>query len=320
MITLIGDLHVKKSNLEKQKQLFKDIEELDNEDIILTGDLLDTKSVVKSECLNFLYEEFRTSSKHFWIIIGNHDQHHLGATEHSLEPLKALDNVTIIDELGEFTIGRLQLVGIPYIHDPEDFKTVVEHVENKKDKILICHQGFTGFDYGSGYIAKEETEVNSVKGFKAVYAGHFHKYQKFDNGCYIGTPFSHNFGESNQVKYIGEIDEKGTLALQETDFPKHLTYEIDCGDELEHKIENYSSSNYNRIILRGSSEDISTFDKSLYEDSKILEVPEMKEEGKKVEISEALSNSKKFEFWAKEVGQMKADTIQLGIEILNNLR
>ena len=317
MIDLVGDIHVKKDNLDKQGLLFEKIEASENMYVILTGDLLDNKSIVKSECLNFLYEKLRTSRKTFWIIIGNHDQHHLGTLKHSLEPLKALPNVNIIDKTTEFAICNLQIVGIPYLHDSDEFAKEVKSIKNKKDKILLCHQGFTGFDYGNGYIAKEESDLKSIKAFSMVYVGHFHKFQTFKNGCYIGTPFTQSFGESNQTKYIGEINEKGDLKLIETDFPKHMTHEIDCDEEFEGI--SLKHDDYNRIILTGSKESIEDFDTSKFIGVKILKRPLPENAGKNVEISEALSNVKKFEYWAKEVGQMTSNTIQLGISILRNV-
>lgn len=314
MITLVGDIHVKKSNLEKQAELFKLIEEIPNDYVILTGDLLDNKSIVRSECLNFLYQTLGDIKKIFYIIVGNHDQHNLNTMEHSLETLKGLPNVMIVDKTTEFEIEGLNFVGIPYIHEAEKFNEEVKKIKDKKNKILVCHQGFTGFDYGNGYIAKDESDSNSVKDFKFVYVGHFHKYQDFKNGCYIGTPFSQSFGESNQIKYLGQIEKDGKLELVETDFPRHMTYEVDCDNSPE--IRKYDWDDYNRIILKGSQEAINAFDVSNFKDAKILRRPTPVVEKGNVEISENLSNSKKFELWATEVGKFKPELVKLGMEVL----
>lgn len=316
MITIVGDIHAKKSNLDKQDILFEMVEALDNEHVVLTGDLLDNKAIVRSECMNFLYDKFRTSKRQFHIVVGNHDQHNLNTLEHSLEPLKALPNVTIYDKTTEFIIGALSFVAIPYIHSAEAFVKEVKKIRNPQHKILLCHQGFTGFDYGNGYIAKEETDSSSVKDFGLVIIGHFHKYQQFKNGCYIGTPFSQSFGESNQTKYLGVLRKEGVLDLVETSFPRHMTYEVDCDKEQNVAIE---ADNYNRIILTGSKDSIMAFDKSSLEGAKVLSRPTSEKVVNNVEISENLSNTKKFELWAENVGQFDKSLIKLGVEVLKSV-
>lgn len=315
----MGDLHVKKSNLEKQELLFQMLEDSLNQHIILTGDLLDTKAIVRSECFNFLYDKFRTSKKTFHIVVGNHDQHNLGTLENSLRPLGALPNVNIYGETTEFKIFNIDFVGIPYIHDPEQFKKEIKKIKNPSKKFLICHQGLTGFDYGNGYIAKDETDSNSIKGFKEVIIGHFHKYQEFSNGCFIGTPFSQTFGESNQEKYIIEIEEDGLVVTKTTNFPMHMTYEIDCDCDSEKP--NYDENNYNRIILTGSKESIEEFSKvkEMYPGAKILKRPKPEKLNNNVEISEGLSNAKKFEVWASDVGELEEELVELGLAILEDV-
>lgn len=319
MILFIGDIHAKKDNLDKQEALFQLIEKRPEGHIFLTGDLLDNKAIVRSECMNFLYDKFRTSSKTFHIVVGNHDQHNLNTLEHSLEPFKALSNVKVYDKPTEFMIGGLLFVAVPYMHEEAPFKEALKKIDKKEFKTLVCHQGLTGFDYGNGYIAKDETNPKSIKGFKKVIIGHFHKYSEFPNGCYIGTPFSQSFGESNQTKYIGSMDEEGEFSLIETDFPRHRTYEIDCDSEdVQTELRD---EDYNRLILSGTKESIDDFIKSqdFPKNVKILKKPAIEKFNSNVEISENLSNVKKFEMWASEVGEFDEDLIKLGIEVLRSV-
>src|SRR5882724_7541363 len=94
--TVIGDIHCTLNNLDKVNQLFDSIEKLHNPTILL-GDLLDTKSIIRSECLNLYYKRLQDSKLQFTILCGNHDLIRQDQEASSLEPLKALPNVTIVD-------------------------------------------------------------------------------------------------------------------------------------------------------------------------------------------------------------------------------
>jgi DNA repair exonuclease SbcCD nuclease subunit len=324
MITLVGDLHVKKDNIQTQELLFENIcENISRKHIILTGDLLDTKSIIRSECLNFLYNIFsKYSDLEFHIIVGNHDQHYLGTLECSLKPLEALPNVHIYDTLIEVEIEGLNFEMIPYIHDHLEFENLVNSVKNQKDKILVCHQGLSNFDYGNGKIAQNESDIKCISKFKRVYIGHFHKYQEFKNGCYIGTPFSQSFGESNQDKFIGIIQKDGKLELRNTEFPRHMTYRLDCEVESGFPAE-FKELDMNRVFLEGSLNSISKFkadNSQALESCKVLERPTIQEVESGVEIDETLSNVSKFEKWALEIGALDLETVKLGTKILETLR
>lgn len=312
-LTVIGDPHAKKDNLDKIVKLTSIVEELGNTSIWL-GDMLDTKELVRGSCLNTWFNYFRDSKLQHYILVGNHDWFNLECKEHSLEVLQALDNVHIVSAPVSIAPG----IGfLPYIHDLDVFKKEYKKLA-KGCKIIFMHQGVTGFDYGNGYIAENEVPLEAL-GSTQVISGHFHKYQESKNLTYLGSPFSHSFGESNQEKYIGVWDSVGPkLELIKTPFPRHETIDFDC--DKQNVIMTTPDMSHTRIILKGKPENIKKFNKEPFKKAgaKIIEQPE--EVLGKTMIAESESNEVKFVKWASEIKKLDKDTIKLGLKILAEAR
>lgn len=314
--TVVGDPHIKPSNLETTAQLFDLVEGL-SRPVIWLGDMLDTKEVVRSKCLNALYRYFKGSKLRHYVLVGNHDWHNLECEEHSLEILKELSNVHIIDKPTTFV--NLPFLFMPYYHDLDKFKKdLAEYRGIGRDKasVLVMHQGINGFDFGNGYIEENGLDFSGFADFHRVISGHFHKFQEKGNLVYVGTPFSHSFGETDQDKFIALYDSASdSIEYVETPFPRHVTLELDAIWLTPDKIK---GNNYYRVILTGPQADIEALDKSKFPGVKFIERPEELElEGQIIE--ESASNEKKFVTWAKEVRKLDKETVDLGLEIMGEL-
>src|SRR5690242_16327259 len=208
--TIVGDPHITHKSLERSKKLFEIVEEL-GKPVIWLGDMLDTKEVIRGKCQNFLFDYFLRSKLGHTVLVGNHDYFNLDCKEHSLQALSIFPNVVVVDKPIQFDNSLF----IPYIHDPLKLDAALKPFENKELN-LFGHLEVRDFDYGNGQICTSGTSLERLKGFKRVISGHFHKYQEMGNLVYLGTPMSHSFGESNQIKYIAEFDTySNILKLQE---------------------------------------------------------------------------------------------------------
>ena len=314
-LTIIGDPHAKPNNLDLIGSLFAKVEELGNNAVWL-GDFLDTKEVVRGKCLNLIYNRLKSSKLMHVILTGNHDYFNLECQDHSLQLLKELPNVKIVDEL----VIKEGLAFIPYIHDQKKLKETIKQIP--KDTILFGHLELKGFDFGNGYICDKGITSGSFTKFKRVISGHFHKFQQKGNLTYLGTPFSHSFGESNQEKFLGVYNvETDNLELIPSEFPRHITLEIDCSEnEPEFHLE--GPDDYVRVILKGDQEDIDIYKAREIEwlnTTKVIERP-TDQFKKGVQIEETLDNKVKFNTWAKDIRGLDEKTIQLGIDILEKVK
>lgn len=321
--TVLGDPHLKPENIDKIQTLFDIAEELGNPVLIL-GDLLDTKEVVRSRCLNLVYDRLKRSRLQFTILVGNHDWHNLQCEDHSLRILSELPNTRIVDRPTRLKMGAHSALLMPYYHDVAQFEAVLDSEE--PCELLVMHQGVSGFDYGNGRIAEQEEGViplRLLKRFKKVISGHFHAYQEKGNLVFLGTPFSHSFGESNQEKYIGIFHEDSLeLELIETPFPRHVTIELACGEELADSplgaAINHRPRDLIRAVLTGSQESILRFPVGEYPTVKFIEKPDLSVS--EISVSETDSNELKFKKWAEEIKGLDPETIALGLEILGDLK
>lgn len=312
---IVGDEHNTARNLERTNQLYDGVEAL-GRPVIHLGDTFHTKEKVSSKTQNLIYKKLKESKLNHIYLVGNHDWHSLECKEHSLEVLKELPNVEIVDSPRIISVDNKSCLFMPYYHDLNAFKADLKKYGKDRD-ILFMHQGVTGFDYGNGFIAVDELDFAAVGGFKKVISGHFHKYQNKGNLVYLGTPHSNDFGESNQTKYIAILRDL-ELELMETGFPRHMTWEIPLpavtppywgGPE-------FKETDIHRIILCGTKENIDLFPKDKYPGVRFIDRPI--NFGGALQLGDKLSNEAKFQLWAKD--RIDNETANLGLEILTGVK
>ena len=314
--TVIGDLHTTHENLVKIGQIFDEVE-LRGKPTIWLGDLLHNKEIVRGKCFNYIHNRFRISKLKHIILIGNHDWFSSQCEAHSLETLDILSNIILVDKPTQITTG---IWAIPYIRDIERLQRVLKDIP--KDLVLFGHLDVQNFDYGNGHLCTSGISIDLLKKFKRVVSGHFHKFQETNNLTYLGTPFSHSFGESNQPKFIASYDSiEDTLTLKKTNFGAHitLTHNADTGLVSPNEL-SYTSIDFIRVIFEGTQENIERVDRSVYpENTKFIERSTDQFKGNLI-IDETQSNIVKFQKWAKDIKGLDIDTIELGIKILEDLK
>lgn len=303
--TIVGDPHAKPDNLEKINTLFEMIEDLGNPCIIL-GDLLDTKELIRGKCLDTYYDCFSRSKLEFTLLVGNHDRFSVTAEGHSLRALSFLPNVIVVDT--SLTYDDIGLIA--YTHDIEKMKNYINWCDKP---YVFVHADIQGFDFGNGILSKEGLLDSDFSKFDKVISGHYHKHATRGNIVYLGTPFSHSFGESNQEKYIGIFDSiKGSLELLKTPFPSHVTLTWDASTK--HPV--IDDTNYNRIIITGNPEQIASTTR--LEKVKYIEQPTITT--KAAIITESDTPAQQFQKWAKEIKGYSDEVLTLGMEVLKDVQ
>ncbi len=317
--TVVGDVHSTHKNLEKVRQLFDIVEALGKPTIFL-GDLLDTKEVVRGKCLNLYFEYFQNSKLNHIVLVGNHDFFNLECEDHSLKPLKSLKNVLVIDKIQELNGFHF----FPYGHNKDVIRQNLSAITNKKDKVVIGHFDISGFDYGTGYMCEDGLSVDDFKGFKQVISGHFHKYQILKNILYLGTPFSHSFGEANQNKYLATYKvDTNEINLIPTVFPRHMSIDLNLDKEDPHGVLQLflqeNKDNIKRVRLYGTEDQCASFDRSKYSEYSIKF--EDKSESSKIysTLDESSGNKSQFTEWAKTIRNLDPETTKIGLSILEAL-
>lgn len=236
------------------------------------GDLYHTKAIIRSEAQNFLFRELSKLLEllEIHIVVGNHDYENLDCIAHSLTPLRWVDkNLHIYDK--PTYVHDLNAIFMPYFHSANDFIKAISDC-NKPNTMIFCHQGFRGFDYGNGILDDDGVPEEDLPRGAQVIAGHYHKRQKTDRVAYVGTPFSHSFGEANQDKYLAiwqndqslndlnYIDTKNTL-------PRHirLNFNASIGKFSEQLKYPLVAGDYVEVIIHCLKKDIVKYDRDFIE-------------------------------------------------------
>lgn len=313
---VVGDLQMKRENLPECELLFAKLETMpinpDVDAVIWLGDMLDRRGLVEAECLNRLFDYFSSSKLQHNIIVGNHDLLSLHTLSHALQPLKALKNVTIIDS-PQVLFGPVGV--IPYTRKPQTFIDAIAELRNNNCEYLFCHQGIKEFTLGSGYTEDEAVGLDDVKDYKMVIAGHYHTPMERGNTVYLGSPFSHSFGESNENKRLGIFHTaSGTIEYIQLDiFRKHRTYEISANEPFPV----LNLQDLNRIIVTGTEEEIKRVQASTVDRRGVKIIYKITGTGA-APISESLSNKDKWIKWCREIKKLDEVYVNVGLELLND--
>lgn len=226
---LISDIHFTPQTLEIASEAFlmaqnKAIEL--NVPLIICGDTLDTKDIMRAQCVNRIIELVGlTSELDHYFLVGNHDMLNEKGQGNSLKFLGLLSNATLIDTVSDFAGGTF----IPYQSSTEAFTS---HVKSNRG-LIICHQGVQGANMGHYVQDKTSISQDEVAG-KRIISGHYHKRQDIPlkNGgawSYVGNPYTLSFGEAEDPpKGFQVLLEDGSLEFVPTKLRKHIVLEFEC--------------------------------------------------------------------------------------------
>lgn len=321
ILSIIGDPHITPKSIHKAPLLFDLVESLGNT-TAWTGDLLDTKEIIRGSCQNIFIDYFKRSKLFHFIIVGNHDYFNLECLDHSLKSLSLLPNVKVIDEVT--FVEKYNCIFFPYIHDKSKLKKLLKENEDKS-KTLLGHFEVSGFDFGNGHMCEDDSITKKdFKNFKKVISGHFHKLQDEGNFLYVGSPFSHSFGEANQRKVVATHNTRtGETKLIDTNFERHVSLEINVdkpnsNETISEFIKN-NSKNIIRIQMVGSSKSSGLISKD-YPDLKVKwEDKTTDDTSVAAQLDETLDNKTQFQQWAKSIKNLDDETMDLGLSILESV-
>ena len=210
----IGDPHLRINKFSLAIQFLtwinKFIEEQKPDLVVNLGDSLDTHAVIRSEALNELmshiYHVLDLGIPYVWLK-GNHEQYTPKDSKyHALLPFKGkIPNLFIIDEPQDL----FGMTFVPYLHDGRAFPKTTQ-------PICVAHQTFLGADYGP-VNALEGVDANTISA-DIIISGHIHKKHNLGKVVYVGSPYSQDASDANQIKGITFL-ETDTLELSFTQTP-----------------------------------------------------------------------------------------------------
>jgi len=240
---LISDIHFSVSTLELASSALRQALDKAKElhiPLVIAGDTLDSKAIIRGECANRLIEILSAKRNvRVLILVGNHDLLNEKGKEHTLNFLRPYCEIVDSPVFDDHICAWL----FPYFSDTKELLKVLKITPNKHP--IIMHQGVQGADMGSYVIDKTSLPKEVFKNFRVI-SGHYHKAQ--DINCavgkrkmgdlrgtfsYIGSPYTISFAEANDgPKGFRVLYEDGNLELIQIDLRRHIIYELSF-DKLE---------------------------------------------------------------------------------------
>lgn len=230
---ITGDVHMTPATLELATsaliQTFDKAKKL-SVPVVLNGDLLDTKDIVRAKVANRMIElltEYKDVST--YINVGNHSLINEKSNEHALHFLEpyayVIDKPTWIPDLDSWIV--------PYHSDQATLQRFLDRVQ--PGRRLIVHQGVSTARMGAYSIDKSSLPKESFAPFRTI-GSHYHGRQDIKCGrpkkgtvglfSYVGSPYSQSWAEAGDgVKGFSILYSDGSLKLVPTNLRLHLVFE-----------------------------------------------------------------------------------------------
>jgi DNA repair exonuclease SbcCD nuclease subunit len=202
--------------------------------IIHLGDLMDRRKFVNFATLRETRKRFIEPLKerriHMTVLLGNHDTFFRNTSEiNTVEELFGNDDsVTVVKDPREYEIGGTTVLLLPWINKGNE-EASLNLIKNTSATIVMGHLELSGYEVLRGTKFEEGMDAGILKGFEAVYSGHFHCKHSGGNVHYLGTPYQITFNDLNEPKGF-HIFETSDHSIKYVENPLRIFTELTYDD------------------------------------------------------------------------------------------
>lgn len=266
---LISDIHFTIPTLELASQAFLKAQfkaKILGVPLVVMGDTLDTKAVMRAECVNRLIELVSVYDAPPTIfLVGNHDLVNEKASAHSLNFLKKY--TTVVDSPRVAHLKNLEVLMIPYKYNLAELRSILQDKGNLRT--ILMHQGLKGSASGEYFYDQTALNHDDVKNYRVI-SGHYHARQDIKTGdtglfSYVGNPYTLNFGEANDPsKGYQILKSDGTLDFISLGLRRHVIYECDTDSNSMRSCPLLGKDDLLLVRVRGSSDRLTKITKEYF--------------------------------------------------------
>lgn len=255
-ILLIGDTHMglgypNRSDFwfKIHQEYFQDFllplikKELTSDDIIVhLGDLFDNRSVVPINILNFAQNVLEEMAKicPVHVIVGNHDLYTKSTNDvNTVKLYKYIPNIYVYEEPTKIEFNGKSILMLPWVEKKKEQISILKKFSGCD--FLFCHSDLNGAKMHLTSVAhknNDKIDVEEFSGYKKVFSGHIHLFQRNKNFTFVGNIFEMDRNDRDNQKGI---------------------FILDTFDNSERFIENKISPRYKKIWIK-TEEDILALD------------------------------------------------------------
>ena len=197
--------------------------------ILDLGDTFDNRKGVDLRSLDWAksnyFDIIRDNGMKMISIVGNHTAFYKDTNDINTIDLmlREYDNIRIVEECEEITVGGLPILFIPWINSENDAKTY-QMIKDSKCRVAMGHLELNGFVATHGHVMDVGADFECYNKFKHVFSGHYHTRSNNGSIYYLGNPYEMFWNDVNDKRGF-HIYDTDTLKLKTINNP-YAMYKI----------------------------------------------------------------------------------------------
>ena len=239
---------------------FPTIEKLGITTVLDLGDTFDNRKGVDLYSLEWAKRNYfsRLASNKVSVIsiVGNHTAYYKNTNDINTIDLllREYDNIRILSECEQITVGNLDILFIPWINQENSARTY-KMIKESKAKVAMGHLELNGFVATHGHTMENGADFECYDKFKQVFSGHYHTRSNNGRIYYLGNPYEMFWNDVNDKRGFHIYDTE-TLKLKTVDNPNQLYKIINYNDTPRQlfKFSEYSGKIVKVIVRQKTSE------------------------------------------------------------------
>jgi DNA repair exonuclease SbcCD nuclease subunit len=199
--------------------------------ILDLGDTFDNRKGVDLRSLDWAksnyFDIIRDNGMKMISIVGNHTAFYKDTNDINTIDLmlREYDNIRIVEECEEITVGGLPILFIPWINSENDAKTY-QMIKDSKCKVAMGHLELNGFVATHGHVMDVGADFECYNKFTHVFSGHYHTRSNNGSIYYLGNPYEMFWNDVNDKRGF-HIYDTDTLKLKTINNPYAMFKIID---------------------------------------------------------------------------------------------
>lgn len=162
--------------------------------VIALGDTFDRRKGINYNSLDaakaMWFDPLRERDVKMHMLVGNHDIYYKNTLRINSPQLLLgdYDNITVVDDPRELSIGGTSILLLPWICD-DNRRRALDAIASSNSPICLGHLELNSFEPIPGYTMEHGDDPSMFSKFDLVCSGHFHHRSKKGNVVYLGNPY-----------------------------------------------------------------------------------------------------------------------------------
>ena len=239
---------------------FPKIEELGIKTVLDLGDTFDNRKGVDLYSLEWAktsyFDRLANLGVNLISIVGNHTAYYKNTNDINTIDLllREYDNIRIVSECEQITVGNLDVLFIPWINQ-ENSERTYKMIKESKAKVAMGHLELNGFIATHGHVMDVGADFECYDKFTHVFSGHYHTRSSNGKIYYLGNPYEMFWNDVNDKRGFHIYDTE-TLKLKTINNPNALYKIINYNDTPRQlfKFSDYNGKIVKVVVRQKSSE------------------------------------------------------------------